>query len=197
MYDEIKEKTISMKTCYDIFSAINKRQIEALMFHDQMADYFGFLAYAGYKEMHEYQYISESLEHRKTKKYFMKKHNRILKDEVTNPKAVPVEWFSRERNEATDSVKVKGVRDGMMAYHAWEKETLELYEKCASLAMKMGKICDYEYITCLIKDTSDEIERIEKIVLDLISVDYDVVYILEAQDCLHKMYKDKLNEIFD
>ena len=31
------------KNCKDVFSAINTRQITALMFHDEMADLFDFL----------------------------------------------------------------------------------------------------------------------------------------------------------
>ena len=36
-----------------IFSEINARMIAALMFHDQMSDYFDFLGMKGYKRLHE------------------------------------------------------------------------------------------------------------------------------------------------
>ena len=45
-----------------IFSEINSRFVAAIMMHGQMADYFDFLGLKGYKRIHEYQHIAESLE---------------------------------------------------------------------------------------------------------------------------------------
>ena len=55
------------KSCKDVYALINNRQTVALMFHDEMADLFDFLGLRGFKRMHEYQYMAESVEHRKTK----------------------------------------------------------------------------------------------------------------------------------
>lgn len=189
-------KSSESKTCYDIFSMINDRQIEALMLHDQMADYFGFLGYSGYKRMHEYQYFSESKAHRDTKKYFMEHHNMVLKEsDIDNPRFIPTEWYGRERKEANDSVKLKAVKEGISAYHTWEKETLKLYEECAKMLLDGGHIVDYEYARCLIKDVCCELKEIEKIVLNLIGVDYDMVYILQSQRMIHEKYKKKMEKM--
>ena len=59
-----------------IFSEINARMIAALMFHDQMSDYFDFLGMKGYKRLHEYQYFSESLERKKLNQYYINHHNK-------------------------------------------------------------------------------------------------------------------------
>ena len=49
----------------DIFDEINKRYVAAMMIHGQMADYFNFLGLKGYKRLHEYQFLTESLERRR------------------------------------------------------------------------------------------------------------------------------------
>ena len=191
-----KSEATPEKTCHEIFNTICSRQIEALMLHDQMADYFNFLGYSGYKCMHEYQYFSESVAFRDTKKYFMSHHNMLIKDSaISDPKIIPTDWYSRERKEANESVKLKAVRDGMTLYHTWEKDTLKMYEECAKMLLENGSILDYEYVLCLIKDVSEELQEIEKIILNLISTDYDTVHILNSQRMLHEKYKKKMKSI--
>lgn len=181
------------KTCHDVFSMINDRQIEAVMFHDQMADYFRFLGYEGYSCIHEYQYHTESLEHRNTKRYYLTMHNKILKEgEIPNPKAIPIEWYSRQRHEASDSVKLKAVRDGMDTYKKWESDTLKCYESYAKALFEMGKMADYQYVMYLIEDVCCELKEIDKIILSLIGTDYDMVYIEESQHKIAKKYKEKM-----
>ncbi|RHS44935.1 hypothetical protein [Blautia sp. AM47-4] len=63
-----------------IFSEINSRFVAAIMMHGQMADYFDFLGLKGYKRIHEYQHIAESLERRKVCRYYIERHGKIIPD---------------------------------------------------------------------------------------------------------------------
>ena len=47
-------KQISEMTCEEIFQTINDRQIQALMFHDEMSDLYDFLGLYGFKRWHLY-----------------------------------------------------------------------------------------------------------------------------------------------
>ena len=60
------KSNLDIKTPKDIFSEINERFIGAVMMHGQFADYFDFLGLKGFKRMHEYQHIAESLERKKS-----------------------------------------------------------------------------------------------------------------------------------
>lgn len=59
------KSNLDVKTPKEIFAEINERFIGAVMMHGQFADYFDFLGLKGFKRMHEYQHIAESLERRK------------------------------------------------------------------------------------------------------------------------------------
>lgn len=178
--------------CHQIFSLISKHQLEALMFHEQMAEYFSFLNYSGYICMHEHMLIEETKGHLKTKRFYTEHYNKILQDTgAENPKVIPSEWYSREQKDANDSVKIRAVKEGLQAYHNWEKHTVELYQQCVKHLLNSGHILAAEYVTGLAKDAFKEVKEIEGIILNLTSVDYDMTYILSSQRMLKEKYKSR------
>lgn len=76
-----------------IFSEINSRFVAAIMMHGQMADYFDFLGLKGYKRIHEYQHIAESIERRKVCRYYIERHGKIIPDAFSGEvKMIPGGW---------------------------------------------------------------------------------------------------------
>ena len=51
------------------------------------------------------------------------------------------------------------------------------------------------FVDCLVKDVNHELKCLDRIILDLISAAYDMVYIVESQKRLHDKYKKKIEEI--
>ena len=49
----------------------------------------------------------------------------------------------------------------------------------------------------LVEDVNSELKKLERIIVDLISSGYDMVYITESQQRIHNKYKAKLHEIFE
>lgn len=180
-----------------IFSEINARMIAALMLHDQMADYFDFLGMKGYKRLHEYQYFSESMERKKLNQYYINHHNKLIPDIYSGKVAViPENWITANRISVGKSTKQKGIEEGFHQYHEWESETKYLYEHYASKLREMGAVADAIMVEKLVEDVDQELKKLERIVVDLISSGYDMVYITESQQGLHDKYKEKLSEIF-
>nr|DAU86220.1 MAG TPA: hypothetical protein [Caudoviricetes sp.] len=180
-----------------IFSEINARMIAALMLHDQMADYFDFLGMKGYKRLHEYQYFSESMERKKLNQYYINHHNKLIPDIYSGQVAViPENWITANRISVGKSTKQKGIEEGFHQYHEWESETKSLYEHYASKLREMGAVADAIMVEKLVEDVDQELKKLERIVVDLISSGYDMVYITESQQGLHDKYKEKLSEIF-
>lgn len=180
-----------------IFSEINARMIAALMLHDQMADYFDFLGMKGYKRLHEYQYFSESMERKKLNQYYINHHNKLIPDIYSGQVTViPENWITANRISVGKSTKQKGIEEGFHQYHEWESETKSLYEHYASKLREMGAVADAIMVEKLVKDVDQELKKLERIVVDLISSGYDMVYITESQQGLHDKYKEKLSEIF-
>ena len=179
------------------FSEINARMITALMFHDQMADYFDFLGMKGYKRLHEYQYFTESLERKKLNQYYINHHNKLIPDIYSGQVTmIPENWKTANRISVGKSTKQKGIEDGFSQYHEWESETKNLYEHYSSRLREMGAVADAIIVEKLVEDVNSELKKLERIIVDLISSGYDMVYITESQQRIHDKYKAKLHEIF-
>ncbi len=179
------------------FSEINARMIAALMFHDQMADYFDFLGMKGYKKLHEYQYFAESLERKKLNQYYINHHNKLIPDIYSGQVTmIPENWQTANRISVGKSTKQKGIEDGFNQYHEWESETKNLYEHYSSRLREMGAVADAIIMEKLVEDVNSELKKLERIIVDLISSGYDMVYITESQQRIHDKYKAKLHEIF-
>ena len=179
------------------FSEINARMIAALMFHDQMADYFDFLGMKGYKRLHEYQYFTESLERKKLNPYYINHHNKLIPDIYSGQVTmIPENWQTANRISVGKSTKQKGIEDGFNQYHEWESETKNLYEHYSSRLREMGAVADAIMVEKLVEDVNSELKKLERIIVDLISSGYDMVYITESQQRIHDKYKAKLHEIF-
>lgn len=180
-----------------IFSEINARMIAALMFHDQMSDYFDFLGMKGYKRLHEYQYFSESLERKRLNQYYINHHNKLIPNIYTGQVAmIPENWQTANRISVGKSTKQKGIEDGFNQYHEWETETKSLYEHYSVKLRENGAVTDAIMVERLVEDVDKELKKLERIIVDLISSGYDMVYITESQQGIHDKYKDKLHDIF-
>lgn len=184
------------KSCKDVYSAINVRQITALMFHDEMADFFDFLGLRGFKRMHEYQYFVESAEHRALRRYYLNHHEKILPDEEVDPiSVIPDDWCKYSRMDVTPAVRKQAVQRALEQYRAWECETKEMYERCAYYLFSWQKIADFNKVNDLIRDVDCELKYLTRLCLELKAVDYDPMYIASIQDHYHDKYKKKTESI--
>lgn len=180
-----------------IFSEINARMIAALMFHDQMSDYFDFLGMKGYKKLHEYQYFAESMERKKLNQYYINHHSKLIPDTYSGQVAmIPENWQSANRISVGKSTKQKGIEDGFNQYREWESDTKNLYEHYSSRLREMGAVADAIVVEKLVEDVDNELKKLERIIIDLISSGYDMVYITESQQEIRNKYKAKMCEIF-
>lgn len=184
---------MDVKSVEDVFSEINARQIAAIMIHDQMADYFDFLGLSGYKRFHLYQYFAESEERRKTAHYYINHHGKLIRDTFEgNVQMIPEAWQSANRMSVRKSTKQKAVEDGFSAHLAWEQSTKDVYQKYATALRSMGNVADAIFVDNLVCDVDNELERLERIITDLITAGYDPIYIMESQKPLHDKYKKKM-----
>lgn len=191
------ESNRDVNSVESIFSEINARMIAALMFHDQMSDYFDFLGMKGYKRLHEYQYFSESMERKKINQYYINHHNKLIPNTYSGQVSmIPENWQTANRISVGKSTKQKGIEDGFNQYHDWEAETKFLYEHYSSRLREMGAVADAIMVEKLVEDVDNELKKLEKIIVDLISSGYDMVYITESQQRIHDKYKAKMCEIF-
>lgn len=187
---------MDVSTPEEIFSEINNRFIGAIMMHGQFADYFDFLGLRGYKHLHEYQHLAESIERRKVCRYYINHHNALIKEDFSGEvNVIPDAWYTAKRLSVGKSTKQKAVEDGFLEYHNWESETKSVYEKYAQKLRETGAVADAIFVEKLVEDVSAELKTVEQMISDLISTGYDMVYITENQSEIHEKYKKKLKGI--
>ena len=192
---EFKSK-MDVSTPEEIFSEINNRFIGAIMMHGQFADYFDFLGLRGYKRLHEYQHLAESMERRKVCRYYINHHNALIKEGFSGEvNIIPDAWYTAKRLSVGKSTKQKAVEDGFIEYHNWESETKSIYEKYSQKLREAGDVADAVFVEKLVEDVSAELQTAERMISDLISTGYDMVYITEIQSEIHEKYKKKLKGI--
>lgn len=187
-----------LQGCKQIYEAINKHQLEAVDFHCQMVSLFDFLNLKGFKALHEYQFMEESLEHMKTKRQFMAHHQRLLRDGDHKYKEyIEQDWYENERSQVPTQVREKSVKQAMDSYYKWEHETKEFYEECVKRMMELGCMSDFRMMEDMLNDVSDELKEIERLRTELDGVGYDSNYVFQMQDKLYDKYKKKIREIPD
>lgn len=187
-----------VKTIEEIYAEINARMIAALMFHSQMADYFDFLGLRGYKCLHEYQYVSEGKERCELNRYYINHHNRMIPDRYEGSvQMIPEGWKNANRISVGKSTKQKAVEDGFNEYRQWESDTKALYEKYAVTLRDDGHIADALRVEMLVDDVDGELKCLERMLVDLISAGYDMVYIVESQNSIHDRYKRKTAKVWE
>lgn len=187
-----------VRTVEEIYAEINSRMIAALMFHSQMADYFDFLGLRGYKRLHEYQYVSEGKERCELNRYYINHHNRMIPDRYEGSvQMIPEGWKNANRISVGKSTKQKAVEDGFNEYRQWESDTKALYEKYAVTLRDDGHIADALRVEMLVDDVDGELKCLERMLVDLISAGYDMVYIVESQNSIHDRYKRKTAKVWE
>ena len=83
---------------------------------------------------------------------------------------------------------VGAVQRAMEQYRAWEAETKALYERCAYYLFSWHMIADFNMVNELVEDVSCELKRLEKLCIQLKSMDYDAGYVQSIQEHYHHKY---------
>jgi hypothetical protein len=182
-------------TVDEVFAALRSHMIKGMMVHEAMANYYDFLGLKGYKRCQEYHYLDETIAYRSVYRYFVNHHGKLIpQKEVGDPNVIPDTWFAYNRMDVDTATKRKAVQDGYFKWQKWETETLEFYKQLHKELTELEEIADAMKIESLICDVSQELKCIERDILDLEAVDYDIVYIVECQKCLHEKYKKKMKK---
>lgn len=182
----------------EVFECIIQHLTKGVKFHDKMMDLYGFMGLYGFKKMHEYQYLCESMERRQAKCYVLDNMNLLVKDKCDEKglEFIPAAWYGMARGDITSEDKKRYVGPSFQGYKQWEEETKELLSYCANELMYMGRMADFNEVMEMVEDVNEETQHLEKLILKLQSVDYDMQYILDMQEEMEEKYQKKIEELF-
>lgn len=185
-------------TIEEIFSNISTHMAKGLLIHNQMASLYGFLNLCGYQKCHEYHYYEESRNYRCLQNFFLTHCNKMIREgTVEQPDIIPSNWYKFTKIEVDVNNKRSAVKDLMKKWVEWEKETKTLLELSYKQLYELGEIDCAIKVANFIKDVSEELADAQEKYIDLESMGYDIVYIIDWQPTLYKQYCKKIKEIHE
>ena len=183
-------------TVDEVFSKILAHEIEGLMTHDQLANFYDFLDLHGYKRCHEYHFLEEACTMRTVERYYTNHFNKLIKKHpVEDPKVIPDSWYNYGRWDVDTNTKQNALKTGITLWIDWEKKSKKLYEEMYKELCEIGEIAAACKVKELICDVDKELKYAEREGLKLKSIDYNIDSVYLCQDEMHEKYKKKSEEI--
>lgn len=184
-------------TVGEVFSLVSNTQVKGLMIHNTLADYFDFLNLKGFKRVHEYRYFEESLNQRRTSRYFINHFNKLVPqgDRIANvqDEIIPGNWYGASKGQVDSNTKRNGIRSGFEYWVNWERSAKEIYQRMFKELMNINEVAAAQFISHYVEDVDKELKCAERLHFDLYSTNYDLPFIVQWQDPLHEEYKGKIN----
>ena len=185
-------------TIEEIFSNISTHMSKGLLIHNQMASLYGFLNLRGYQKCHEYHYYEENYNYRCLQNFFLKHCNKLIhENSVEQPNIIPPSWYKFSKIEVDINNKRSAIKDLMKKWVDWEKETKALLESSYKQLYELGEINCATKIAEYIEDVSNELAAAQEEQINLESMGYDIVYIIDQQPDLYKRYCKKIKKIYE
>ncbi len=181
----------------DILKEIAQHQLEGLMLHSDMMNCYDFLGLRAFKRIHEYHMFKEMMERDSICRYAINHLNKIIiNDNHVDAKFyVPQSWASVDRLSVTNTNRQSYLKQFMETWHDWEKCTKKFYSK------KYKELCDNEdpatakKVMMLLSDADMELKSVERWVIKLNEIDYDMKVIVIFEDEIHDKYAEKTKKL--
>lgn len=183
-------------TVNNIFANISAREIEGIMMHEQFSDYFDFLGLMGFKRIHEYQFLSESVELRGIHRYFINHYGQLVNQvNVSSKSYIPSAWYGFDRSQVDAEAKKNAVKNCIETWVEWERESKKYYENCYCNLCDLHEIAGAMKVKELIMDVDMELKNACRLHVMLGSIGYDLNSMFLMQDEIHEKYKQMEKEM--
>ena len=184
-------------TVEEVFSKVAIRMIEGLMFHEEMANYYEFLGLYGYAECHEYHYLDESCHFHKLSKYYITHYNKLLPElKAEDPEVIPSTWYKYSRMDVDTNTIRSSVKTGLEKWVKWESDTKKLYEAMYKELINLDEGAAALKIAELVEDVSKELKHATQYHLNKKAIDYDIITIIDEQNCEKSKYEAKMRTVY-
>lgn len=83
----------------------------------------------------------------------------------------------------------------ILIWEEWETETKKVYESHFRELMNLGEVASAMKVKEFLCDVDEELKCVQRKVLELKAIDYDLSIIVPMQDEIHDKYKEKLDNM--
>lgn len=183
-------------TVEEIFSNLHTHMLKGLMIHRTISDAFLFLNLYGYHKCHEYHYYEESINCKELSNFFLNYYHKLLIEQEIKPvQIIPSNWYKYAREDVDTNTKRQSVRDLFKYWIDWEIETCTLLNTYHKQLSEMNEFFAADKILNLLKETKDELAAAYQKFINLKTLDYNILPIIEEQDSLYKLYSEKIQNL--
>ena len=178
----------------DVWTRVATHQLEGIMFHGAMVEYFQLMGAYGFEAMQQCQQREELCKYYKTTQYILINYGGLVKtDTEYRPNFIPEEWYSNGYDVNWPSEKWRGYYQSAFNHWLdWEKSTCTFYENAYeeihSLENTYIHVSD---IKSLYNDANNEVEEVKNLIRQLTAVDWDIFKIRDLQKKLYNKYRKK------
>lgn len=177
-------------TIEEIFNQLASHMVEGIMYHDDMAKAYDFLALRGFARCHDYHHICETKNYRKLSHYYSTHYHKLIQlNKLDQPQIVPESWYKYTTLDVDISTKRNAVKELMAKWVKWETETKNLYQAMRQELCSIGEVAAALYVDCFICDVDEELVWAQKKQIKLETLGYDIGAIIQCSEALHKKYK--------
>jgi hypothetical protein len=180
-------------TVEEIFIDIINHLLKGVMVHDELANYYDFLALEGYSKCHEYHSIVENRTYRQVMRYYINRYNKFLPEPSVQPaNIIPASWKGYTRQDVDVKTRQTAVKTGLEEWLKWEKNTKAFLQERYNNLTALNEIAAAEMVKKLIKDVDEELYSIEQYHLFKQAINYDMVSIINEQQAKLNHYNSKI-----
>lgn len=146
-----------------VFTSLIGHMTEGIMFHDELAQLFGFLAMDKNVKEHQARAMSESFGRERLIRYYLEHYGKLPgKLSFTKPDLIPDSWRTHVRTDVDSSTRRSGTRDAYARWHDWERKTKELYQRSYKELCDLGEYAAADRIMEYIRDVDSELAELDK-----------------------------------
>ena len=163
-------------SCKEIMLDILKHQTEAVMYHDQMTDYYKFLHLDKLAKKHEKQTYEELEELKNLKCAYIKYFCELPYYKVDIEIIYPAEWKNKTSMEVNEDALKMLAKNSLEKYLTREENTLEKYKNYAYELKKNFNFVMLKEVCELIEEVEEEISGLKNMIIEAQSYNYNVEY---------------------
>lgn len=180
-------------TVEEIFTKIISHMNEGIIYHEEMAKAYNFLGLWGFAECQIYHAFEENkmrynLQHYYATHYF----KLIIIENFSQPEIIPSTWYKYNTQSVDVGTKRNAIKELIHKWIEWEHGTKLLYQQMYQELVNINELDAARKINHCIHDVSTELHDIEKQLIKLETIGYDIITIIEWSDNMYKKYKHKL-----
>ena len=163
-------------SCKEIMLDILKHQTEAVMYHDQMTDYYKVLHLDKLAKKHEKQTYEELEELKNLKCAYINYFCELPYYKVDIEIIYPAEWKNKTSMEVNEDALKMLAKNSLEKYLTREENTLEKYKNYAYELKKNFNFVMLKEVCELIEEVEEEISGLKNMIIEAQSYNYNVEY---------------------